>query len=206
MIGSLAHRSTFCTPSPRSRSPRPGTKRSSILTRNRSRVRVALGRGRAQRPANLRGRQPSKSLPRTRAQASRCVRPASPVLAELIRTKKQNEKTKQATLYKMGQRLIKENTAMDRAMYTLPNKHYIPVDMKYIGIDNTSPFQSPASFLGKRQGANVMAQVSRGSVRAGFGSKVRILRETKEGDDENDDIIFSSGLINATVARVGASS
>ena len=50
-------------------------------------------------------------------------------------------KTKQATLYKMGQRLINENAAVDRATYTLPNKHYIPVDMKYIGIDNTSPFQ-----------------------------------------------------------------
>ena len=42
----------------------------------------------------------------------------------------------------MGQRLINENAAVDRATYTLPNKHYIPVDMKYIGIDNTSPFQS----------------------------------------------------------------
>ena len=56
----------------------------------------------------------------------------------------------------MGQRLINENAAVDRATYTLPNKHYIPVDMKYIGIDNTSPFQSLASFLGKHQGANVM--------------------------------------------------
>ena len=51
------------------------------------------------------------------------------------------KQTGQATLYKMGQRLIKENSAVDRATYTLPNKHYIPVDMKYIGIDNTSPFQ-----------------------------------------------------------------
>jgi len=72
----------------------------------------------------------------------------------------------QATLYKMGQRLIKENTAMDRATYTLPNKHYIPVDMKYIGIDNTSPAL-----------AEVFVPVS-----------------------------APSGLISATVARVGASS
>jgi urate oxidase len=42
----------------------------------------------------------------------------------------------------MGQKLIKQNAALNRATYTLPNKHYIPVDMKYIGIDNTSPFQS----------------------------------------------------------------
>jgi len=72
----------------------------------------------------------------------------------------------QATLYKMGQRLIKENTAVDRATYTLPNKHYIPVDMKYIGIDNTSPAL-----------AEVFVPVS-----------------------------APSGLISATVARVGASS
>ncbi|KAF9650233.1 uricase [Thelephora ganbajun] len=70
----------------------------------------------------------------------------------------------QATLYKMGQRLIKENTAVDRATYTLPNKHYIPVDMKYIGIDNTSPSL-----------AEVFVPVS-----------------------------APSGLISATVARVGA--
>jgi hypothetical protein len=55
----------------------------------------------------------------------------------------------------MGERLIEENGAVNRATYTLPNKHYIPVDMKYIGIDNTSPFQF-ASFLGKRQIADVI--------------------------------------------------
>jgi len=71
----------------------------------------------------------------------------------------------QATLYKMGQRLIKENAAVNRVTYTLPNKHYIPVDMKYIGIDNTSPAL-----------AEVFAPVS-----------------------------APSGLICATVARVGAS-
>jgi len=71
----------------------------------------------------------------------------------------------QATLYKMGQRLIKENAGVDRATYSLPNKHYIPVDMKYIGIDNTSPAL-----------AEVFLPVS-----------------------------APSGLISATVARVGAS-
>jgi len=72
----------------------------------------------------------------------------------------------QATLYKMGRRLIEENSAVDRATYSLPNKHYIPVEMKYIGIDNTSPAL-----------ADVFAPVS-----------------------------APSGLISATVARVGASS
>jgi len=56
MIGSLAHRSTFCTPSPHSKSPRLRTKRSSGLTGNRSRVRVASRRGKAQGSARLRER------------------------------------------------------------------------------------------------------------------------------------------------------
>ncbi|PPR02881.1 hypothetical protein CVT24_002303, partial [Panaeolus cyanescens] len=45
----------------------------------------------------------------------------------------------QATLYKMGQRIIGENAFVKDVSYTLPNKHYIPVDMNYIGIDNTTP-------------------------------------------------------------------
>ncbi|TEB31630.1 uricase [Coprinellus micaceus] len=38
----------------------------------------------------------------------------------------------QATLYKMGQRIIAENAGVKEVTYVLPNKHYIPVDMKYI--------------------------------------------------------------------------
>lgn len=51
-----------------------------------------------------------------------------------------------------------------------------------------------------------MIQGPRGGVRAGFGSKVRS-EHKKEGNDANGDIILdlSSGLISATVARVGAS-
>ncbi|KAF9048989.1 hypothetical protein BJ165DRAFT_1343782 [Panaeolus papilionaceus] len=45
----------------------------------------------------------------------------------------------QATLYKMAQRVIKENASVQDVTYVLPNKHYIPVDMKYIGLDNTTP-------------------------------------------------------------------
>jgi len=85
---------------------------------------------------------------------------------------------------------------VDRATYTLPNKHYIPVDMKYIGIDNTSPFQSLASVLGKRQYANViMIQGRSGGVRAGFGSKVRTRQ--KKGNDESGDITFFSRFVLA---------
>lgn len=42
----------------------------------------------------------------------------------------------QATLYKMAQRIIAENAHIQTVTYTLPNKHYIPVDMRYIGVDN----------------------------------------------------------------------
>ncbi|RDX44681.1 uricase [Lentinus brumalis] len=45
----------------------------------------------------------------------------------------------QATLYKMGQRIIAENSQITDVTYKLPNKHYVPVDMKYLGVDNLSP-------------------------------------------------------------------
>uniref|UniRef100_A0A5K1K4U8 Uricase n=1 Tax=Ganoderma boninense TaxID=34458 RepID=A0A5K1K4U8_9APHY len=44
-----------------------------------------------------------------------------------------------ATLYKMGQRIIAENEHIASVTYSLPNKHYVPVDMKYIGLDNMTP-------------------------------------------------------------------
>ena len=46
---------------------------------------------------------------------------------------------RQATLYKMAQRIIAENAHIQAVTYTLPNKHYIPVDMRYIGVDNLTP-------------------------------------------------------------------
>ncbi|KAJ3926486.1 MAG: uricase [Lentinula lateritia] len=45
----------------------------------------------------------------------------------------------QATLYKMGQRIIAENAGVQTVSYALPNKHYIPVDMRYMGVDNLTP-------------------------------------------------------------------
>ncbi|KAF8840936.1 uricase [Paxillus ammoniavirescens] len=45
----------------------------------------------------------------------------------------------QATLFKMAQRVIAENAGVQDVTYKLPNKHYIPVDMKYIGVDNLTP-------------------------------------------------------------------
>ena len=40
----------------------------------------------------------------------------------------------------MAQRVLAENAGVVSVRYVLPNKHYIPVDMKYIGLDNTTPY------------------------------------------------------------------
>ncbi|KAJ3994663.1 hypothetical protein F5050DRAFT_1834784 [Lentinula boryana] len=45
----------------------------------------------------------------------------------------------QATLYKMAEKLIAENADIQTVSYALPNKHYIPVDMSYMGLDNLTP-------------------------------------------------------------------
>ncbi|KDQ58927.1 hypothetical protein JAAARDRAFT_33647 [Jaapia argillacea MUCL 33604] len=45
----------------------------------------------------------------------------------------------QATLYKMTQKILTENKFIQSVTYALPNKHYVPVDMKYIGVDNLTP-------------------------------------------------------------------
>ncbi|KAG6847965.1 hypothetical protein H0H93_004580 [Arthromyces matolae] len=42
----------------------------------------------------------------------------------------------QATLYKMAQLVLAQNTSVQSVTYALPNKHYIPVDMRYIGLEN----------------------------------------------------------------------
>ncbi len=40
----------------------------------------------------------------------------------------------------MAQRVLAENAGVESVRYVLPNKHYIPVDMQYIGVDNTNPY------------------------------------------------------------------
>lgn len=49
----------------------------------------------------------------------------------------------------MGQRIIAENQHIGSVTYSLPNKHYVPVDMKYIGVDNTTPCVSPILQMGR---------------------------------------------------------
>ncbi|THU91377.1 uricase [Dendrothele bispora CBS 962.96] len=52
----------------------------------------------------------------------------------------------QATLYKMAQQIIADNSGIQSVTYTLPNKHYVPVDMKYIGVDNITPLTEAEVF------------------------------------------------------------
>jgi urate oxidase len=39
----------------------------------------------------------------------------------------------------MAQRILQEIKDIKEVTYTLPNKHYIPVDMQYIGVENVKP-------------------------------------------------------------------
>ncbi|KAG6899880.1 hypothetical protein C0993_005767 [Termitomyces sp. T159_Od127] len=45
----------------------------------------------------------------------------------------------QATIYKMGQLVLTQNDGVQAVTYTLPNKHYIPVDVNYIAVENLTP-------------------------------------------------------------------
>lgn len=48
----------------------------------------------------------------------------------------------QATLYKMASQILEEHGKLSLVSYKLPNKHYIPVDMSYIKIDNLTPLSA----------------------------------------------------------------
>ncbi|KAH8827454.1 uricase [Flagelloscypha sp. PMI_526] len=50
-----------------------------------------------------------------------------------------NSASVQATLYKMAQALLDRAPGIRAVSYALPNKHYIPVDMSYIGVSNLKP-------------------------------------------------------------------
>ena len=67
----------------------------------------------------------------------------------------------QATLYKMAQRIIAENASVQDVSYALPNKHYIPVDMKYLGIDNTTPQKAEVFVPTAHPSGYITATVSR---------------------------------------------
>ncbi|KAG5717745.1 Uricase [Termitomyces sp. T112] len=53
----------------------------------------------------------------------------------------------QATLYKMAQMVLAQNDGVQVVTYALPNKHYIPVDMRYIGVENVTPPSKAEVFM-----------------------------------------------------------
>ncbi|KAJ6483103.1 hypothetical protein C8R45DRAFT_830316, partial [Mycena sanguinolenta] len=50
-----------------------------------------------------------------------------------------NSASVQATLYRMARLVLAQNAGVQSVSYALPNKHYIPVDMGYISVENLVP-------------------------------------------------------------------
>jgi len=48
----------------------------------------------------------------------------------------------QATMYKMAQQIIEANSTVGSVTYKLPNKHYIPVNLGFMKLENLSPDQA----------------------------------------------------------------
>jgi len=48
----------------------------------------------------------------------------------------------QATLFKMAAQILAEYAKVETVSYRLPNKHYLPVDMRYIGLENLKPAEA----------------------------------------------------------------
>ncbi|KAL0945238.1 hypothetical protein HGRIS_000751 [Hohenbuehelia grisea] len=67
----------------------------------------------------------------------------------------------QATLYKMAQKIVAENAGVNSVTYTLPNKHYIPVNMDYIKIDNTTPAKAEVFMPIETPSGLISATISR---------------------------------------------
>lgn len=69
------------------------------------------------------------------------------VLTRFFGDIKVNSFLPQATLFKMGTQIVSEHAKVLNITYKLPNKHYIPVDMKYINIDNMTPLSTVSLLL-----------------------------------------------------------
>ncbi|KAJ7110683.1 hypothetical protein C8R44DRAFT_262145 [Mycena epipterygia] len=53
-----------------------------------------------------------------------------------------NSASVQATLFRMARLILAQNAGVQTVAYALPNKHYIPVDMSYLGVENLVPAQA----------------------------------------------------------------
>ncbi|CAE6515996.1 unnamed protein product [Rhizoctonia solani] len=68
----------------------------------------------------------------------------------------------QATMYKMSQQFIADNATANSISYRLPNKHYIPVPLDYIGLANTKPKDAEVFCPVEAPSGYITATVSRG--------------------------------------------
>lgn len=67
----------------------------------------------------------------------------------------------QATLYKMANRVLAENPSIQTVSYSLPNKHYIPVDLRYIALENLKPDQAEVFMPVSAPSGLITATISR---------------------------------------------
>ncbi|KAK1228931.1 hypothetical protein PQX77_008024 [Marasmius sp. AFHP31] len=67
----------------------------------------------------------------------------------------------QATLYKMATQIVTENPGIEDVSYSLPNVHYVPVDMSYIGKENLNPAQAEVFIPLSAPSGLISATVSR---------------------------------------------
>jgi len=68
----------------------------------------------------------------------------------------------QATLYKMAQQIIGDNASVGSVTYSLPNKHYIPVNLGFMHLENMTPPEKAEVFTPVESPSGlIMATVTR---------------------------------------------
>ncbi|KAG9047045.1 hypothetical protein FS837_003182 [Tulasnella sp. UAMH 9824] len=68
----------------------------------------------------------------------------------------------QATMYKMAQEILKENSTVSSVTYRLPNKHYVPVNLSFFKLENMTPPDKAEVFTPLESPSGlIMATVSR---------------------------------------------
>jgi hypothetical protein len=96
----------------------------------------------------------------------------------------------------MAQLIIAQNKGIQSVTYALPNKHYVPVDMRYLAVENMQPSVNYHS-------RSILAAIP--SILTGLKLKYS-LRSLHQGlpfalDHQSRLISNGSGLITATITR-----
>ncbi|KAJ7064554.1 uricase [Mycena amicta] len=74
-----------------------------------------------------------------------------------------NSASVQATLHRMASAILADNSDIQKVSYALPNKHYIPVDMRYLGVENLKPSEAEVFMPIAAPSGLITATVSRRS-------------------------------------------